>query len=184
MKKIFLSTLFIAGAAIAMTSCNNGNYDADPNTNNSNVINPLNPNNLSLGTIKAKLNGNEMTFSNGAGTTTSVSFGIGGNTSGSTTNFETLAIQIVNYNGAQTYEVSGTSTDLVLSYAKIENSAPTSAYGSTISPTGHVKVVVSEDADSKVKGTFEGIVYYAGPGSVNLSDSIVITDGQFYVPKM
>lgn len=42
MKKIILSTVLIAGASIAMISCN-GNYDANPDVDNSNITNPLNP---------------------------------------------------------------------------------------------------------------------------------------------
>lgn len=42
MKKNFLFALLVAGAGLAMVSCN-GTYDANPDVDNSNIINPLNP---------------------------------------------------------------------------------------------------------------------------------------------
>jgi len=41
MKKYILSALIIAGAGFGLLSCNNGDYDANPNTNNNGVYNPL-----------------------------------------------------------------------------------------------------------------------------------------------
>ncbi|RYZ50770.1 MAG: hypothetical protein EOP49_13295, partial [Sphingobacteriales bacterium] len=43
MKKFLRLTLLAAGLAFGMTSCNNGDYDTDPDIDNSQEINPLNP---------------------------------------------------------------------------------------------------------------------------------------------
>jgi hypothetical protein len=43
MKRRLFSVLFVAIAAVGFTACNNGVYDVDPKTDNSNIFNPLNP---------------------------------------------------------------------------------------------------------------------------------------------
>lgn len=43
MKRFFLATLLVLGCSAAFMACDNGQYDADPETNNSGVTNPLNP---------------------------------------------------------------------------------------------------------------------------------------------
>lgn len=43
MKKILLASL-VSFASIGFVACSNGDYDANPNTNNGNVTNPLNTN--------------------------------------------------------------------------------------------------------------------------------------------
>lgn len=43
MKKILYTLLLISGGAIALQSCNNGDYTANPDTNANTSINPLNP---------------------------------------------------------------------------------------------------------------------------------------------
>lgn len=195
MKKIFLSTLFIAGAAIAMTSCNNGNYDADPNTNNSNVTNPWNNNNgnngngggnnggsVTLGTMKAKINGTEINFSNPAiATNVFGNLGITGNTA-SPPDFDQLTIGVAGYTTPKVYEGTGFS-NLTLIYGKYQGNALTATYSNSTSATNHVKIEVTDDSNGNFKGTFEGTVFYAAPGSPNTSDSIIITDGVFYVKK-
>lgn len=63
MKRLFIAALFAAGISSALVSCNNGNYDADPKTDNSKYKNPLDPSSgvhVYIGTIKANLS-----FSNG-----------------------------------------------------------------------------------------------------------------------
>src|SRR5437879_2988657 len=65
MKKILFTTLLTAGVCMAMISCNNGAYDADPNTDNATIKNPLDPNSgvtVYIGTIKTVLNGKDVLF--------------------------------------------------------------------------------------------------------------------------
>lgn len=47
MKKILLAGLATA-FSLSFSACNNGNYDANPNVNNSNVLNPLNNSNAGI----------------------------------------------------------------------------------------------------------------------------------------
>ncbi len=59
MKKFLLAATLLAGTSLTMLSCNNGDYDADPSTNNP-ALNPLDPKSgvtVYLGTMKAALNG-------------------------------------------------------------------------------------------------------------------------------
>ena len=66
MKKLVSASLFIAAASLALWSCDNGKYDADPNKDNTGVLNPLDTANnpvVQLGSIKGMLNGQTLLFS-------------------------------------------------------------------------------------------------------------------------
>lgn len=65
MKKFLIGTALILGAAVALYSCNNGPYDAHPDTDYSSGLNPLDPNsgaNVYLGSIESRINNKKLLF--------------------------------------------------------------------------------------------------------------------------
>lgn len=66
MKKLLIGSLLSLGVATAMTSCNNGEYDANPKVDQSGVLNPLDtsvPGMVYIGTMKGTVNGGDLLFS-------------------------------------------------------------------------------------------------------------------------
>lgn len=188
MKKFFLFALLVASAGFGLESCSNGDYDANPNTNNSNVGNPLNPGGsggLSTGTIKAKLNGTEAVFDKSGGyvilSTTSSIGAFRGTVPGP--EYDGLSLLIDGFDGVKTY-TDGEQFPIgaTILYNKIKNENPTDIWNNTIA-TGRATIKVAKYENNNIQGTFEGVIYYTGPGSANPNDSIVVTDGQFNVNK-
>lgn len=66
MKKLLIGSLLTLGVATAMTSCNNGEYDANPKVDQSGVLNPLDtsiPGIVYIGTMRGYINGGMVLFS-------------------------------------------------------------------------------------------------------------------------
>lgn len=66
MKKLLIGSLLTLGVATVMTSCNNGEYDANPKVDQSGVLNPLDTSIAGIvyiGTMKGIVNGGQLLFS-------------------------------------------------------------------------------------------------------------------------
>ncbi|OSZ78879.1 hypothetical protein CAP35_11695 [Chitinophagaceae bacterium IBVUCB1] len=68
MKRLFIGSLLTLGLAATLASCNNGAYDANPNTDLQGVLNPLGDTTgkgpiVYIGTMKGLVNGGELIFS-------------------------------------------------------------------------------------------------------------------------
>lgn len=182
MKKFFLSALLVSCVGLVFISCNNGAYDANPTTNNSNIPNPLlnNGGNVALGNITAKLNGTSKTW--GGFAKDSLGFLMIGGASASQP-YEVVQILIPFYDiNVKEYFINDTASDGMFQYA-IQEGTGLKAYQLGFGMDGHLKIEITENADNKVKGKFEGVVYNTSVGSPDPNDSLIITEGQFYVNK-
>lgn len=184
MKQTLYSLSLCAATLFGLCACNNGKYDANPAVDNSNVPNPLgNSGVATLGTIVAKLNGVNTVFYNAkwAPTIGTGRFFGGGN--GDNSSSIALNLYIDNYTGPNTYTAAPGVTDPSIIHTTYTNGGATFLdRESGVGPSG-VQIVVQEDANDRMKGTFQGVVYQEDL-SGNIIDSIVISDGTFIVQKL
>jgi len=182
MKKFFLSALLVSCVGLVFISCNNGAYDANPTTNNSNIPNPLlnNGGNVALGNITAKVNGTSKTWSGFAKDSLDL-FMIGGSTTALPYEFLQFVIPFYEGSGKQ-YHINDTASSGIFQYGKYDG-ATLKAYQLTIGLDGHMTIEITEDANNKVRGKFNGVVYNTTVGSPDPNDSLVITEGEFYINK-
>ncbi len=175
----------VAVSSLAISSCNNGLYDADPTTNNSNVGNPFNQNNgglAALGTITAKLDGNKINFTSANYLDTLGSVLISG-MNGAVPNFSQLDLNILSYSGVKKYEDLNGPDQLNLTYIQLQNLA-FNFFHSTDGTHSKITIDVTEEQDNTIKGTFSGILYYNDlTGAENVNNKIEVTEGSFYVKK-
>lgn len=164
MKKIFLATLLALGCSTVFMACNNGDYDANPDTNNSDIINPLNPPNKD-NYLRGKINGAAYE----ASTVTFVESG--GTLSIQTTNgARGVVLTLGNYGGPGEYPAGGTDKNSTLQYSESASAYASSGGGA----------YVTSDQDGFVEGTFVFTMTLstgAGPTPIN------ITDGKFKIKR-
>lgn len=178
MKKLLLAASVLFGT-LAVTSCNNGDYDANPNTNNSNVLNPINPDNANSrfdwsGTdpMSAKIDGTQWKAS-------SAQFlALGG------------YMQVMG-----TFHPSGTAGDDQIITLSVTSSAPgiytlnattpgswtpkasNTANGTYSTALGSGGLKIFEDDASHIKGVF----YFTA--KTTAGNSVTVTEGYFNINK-
>lgn len=190
MKKLLYASLFVASAGFA--ACNNGDYDANPNVNNSNTANPINTGGNTGGgnnggfnwsgtdPMSAKIDGSAWQ----AATSHAAEVGI--------LNELTIDGETSDYNATSTgsafalsvpiHPVPGTvytcnSTNTSFSYTDAtQNSGGGSAgvYNTGFGGSGAIKIT---DTATNIKGYFYGTVKNAS------GTAKTITEGYFNVPK-
>jgi hypothetical protein len=188
MKKFFLSALVVCGSVLGFVACNNGDYDANPNANNSNIPNPfLNGGGGSvtdghtLGYVSAKVNGNLVGGPGYAVDTLGVFVIMGQKL---TPPYNAFIFNFgVSYDGKKTYEFSESSSFFGIAGYSTTEGTTQKLYSAGPMIPGKFVLEVTEVADNKHKGTFAGVMYNNSTGTPNTSDSIVITDGKFYISK-
>ncbi|RYE21884.1 MAG: hypothetical protein EOP51_14540 [Sphingobacteriales bacterium] len=178
MKNFLLAATLMAGTSLALFSCNNGAYDADPSNNNP-ALNPLDPKSgvtVYLGTMKAAINGT-MTEYYPAYYVSPLenTFAITGKRGNDVFPGHTINIGITNFQNLKEF-----NSDFRYQYkdTTIADTMVTVEYA----PKGKFTIVMNGNESGNLRGTFAGTVYRAWPVA-NLKDSIVITKGEFYVPK-
>lgn len=188
MKKILLAGL-VCFASVGFVACSNGDYDANPNTNNGNVTNPLNNNgggnngggnnggNSSFnwsGTdpLSAKTDG-EAWVANDASTFDLNGYTIIDGSLENTSNDKTVMISIKSsiVEAGKTYSVSATSADVVITYTEYID-------GPTLYTAASGEVRIDENDATHVKGKF----YFTGKDPFT-STSKNVTEGYFNINK-
>jgi hypothetical protein len=161
MKKYILSALIIAGAGFGLLSCNNGDYDADPNADYSNGINPLNPKGgintnfdwTGSDPMSAEINGNAWKADGAFYLVdmfdTTEAYIVGANFSGDTSGI-TLRMER-NVEPNKLYYVNMGNTKNTASYTNAM-SDPNDLYASTLANLGAVKIL--ENDATHIKGLF------------------------------
>jgi len=195
MKKFFITALLATGVSFILPSCNNGAYDADP-ANSTGGLNPLDPNSgvtVYLGTMKANVNNTLTSFypayylEKDPGSR----FDIYGVRAGDPLS-HTLLFSIRGFK-------SLTEFSLLTIYQYQDT---VGVNDSTVFYTGDMTFKLNGNEGGNLRGTFSGEVFYAAKVSNHLekvvpddlelegllsnpdkSKSIVIKDGEFYVPK-
>lgn len=165
MKKIFLASLLALGSSTVFMACNNGDYDANPDTNHSDIINPLNPpnkDNYLRGTINgAAYEASTITYVEAGGTVTiQTASGARG-----------VVLTLMGYPGTGDYPAGGSAgKSSTLQYAESASAYASSGGGA----------YVTSDQDGFVEGTFVFTMTLstgAGPTPIN------VTNGKFKIKK-
>lgn len=180
MKKLVIAAL-IATGSLAIFSCNNGAYDADPNTTGS-PLNPLNPESgvsVFLGRIKADLNGTPTLFSpayytvDESGAMNVIAF------RENDKEFQ-HSLRFSIYNFKNTKEFSYNVSYRYLDTAK--HSLDSFIYYSVHSSTGPFEITMLGNEDGNLRGRFSGTLARLKPVE-KLNEVIKFENGEYYVPK-
>ncbi len=181
MKKFILSALAYTCMGFAFVSCNNGDYDANPDTNHNNVPNPLNPDNSpgnNVGDIVAKINGDQKVFKGTAKDTLGMLYLTG--FTGTSFPMQGIRLGFLNYEGVKVYSSTDMPQTVAGGYSLLNSAMDVKDYIVTgFEDGGRLKLEVTEDKDNKLKGTFEGVFY----NMVDDNDSVVISEGKFYLQR-
>jgi hypothetical protein len=172
MKKILLATL-IAGSMLSLSSCDNGNYDAEPNVNTGEK-NPLkkdNGVNVFLGNIKAYINGTEWNFTNANYQYLNNTLFVDSEVSKDSIFKRKLSMAISDVGGLTSVSYSFRDT-LVFDTTVIYQAATDK----------DLVFDLKGKEDNNLRGTFSGKFTRTFPTS-DAGESIMITNGEFYVPK-
>jgi hypothetical protein len=207
MKKLLVATLLIAGSSVALFSCNNGAYDADPKTDLSSGKNPLDPGsgvNVYLGSMKGHVNRKVMTFHNAkyqidtGGTRVIVANAID---DPELRRRFLITVPEVDYSNAsvaytKSFVIGGESYSWNFIYAvrdttRKDRNLDFLYISNTASGSGQVLFQVAGDEGGNMRGKFKGTVFKAilnedgvtPSGQFDLSDSVVFNDVEFYIPK-
>lgn len=170
MKKLLLAAAFLFGVTLAFTSCNNGAYDANPNTDLSNTGNPLDvPGGAYYMTCDVD-GENYAGYGAFFGTT---SLGITATSVGALSNNAgeyQLNISVFDYSIPKTYTQPDNNIAIVFGKASDPGNAFTDVDNSAI-------VTITEVADTYINGTFSGRLKSNGAYKT-------IANGRFHVKKI
>jgi len=162
MKKLFFSAFLAACAGFGVAGCSNGDYDANPDTNNSGGVNPLNPtggmntdfNWGGTDPMSLELNGKAWKADDASSLiwTDNKHIFIGGMnyTSGADTSNCTLYLNLSTKPGDIVYVFSGNTDNSASFSTKISDE--NQEYASTSAPFGAVKIL--ENDATHMKGLF------------------------------
>lgn len=199
MKRILLSFCLVAAAGLMLPACNNGPYDANPDANDDNIPNPLLPGNVSLGTIRADIDGNTIYFY--PAVYSGMAEGglnmriISAISDYGTADQKIISLQIGSYHGAGTYVsnehnlITETGILYTVTDATNNNNVKTRHDSYTrIEGLGGITIEVVSDADERMRGTFSGVLYRQilednGAYVTDVTDSIVISNGVYFASK-
>lgn len=190
MKKFLYSVFLFAITGLAFTSCNNGPYDANPDIDNSGIPNPLIPGNVSLGTIRADINGTTRNFFPGFYISIDEDKirSIGAMGDYGTDEQKTISFLFREYHGTGNYTMNSDALNGELNYITFTKTGSTIASytsNTAIEGHGHANFNVEYSQNSRMLGTFDGVLYkliiHEDHREIDLSDSIVVTAGKFFV---
>ncbi len=190
MKKLLFSSLFAACAAMGLSSCMNGDYDATPTSNNGST-NPLNPTGGGSGGSGGGSGGGGGSF-NWSGTDP-ISAKIDGTAyTGSSATFSSSSVGSIQFDAITASLNGGTiivgfpvnaapgtygsnTTGTAFNYSIVEN-GQNNGYGSNIFG-GSGQIQIAENDATHVKGRF------SGTANGSNGKSHVFTEGYFNVTK-
>lgn len=190
MKKVFLGCMLVAGLGVLVTSCNNGDYNANP-SKPTDVINPLNPNSgvtIPLGRIQAQINGGLRVFDQKAGWTDSMADMLmaQGVKYDNVHTAEFLGFSLYPYKGnkGEYYVFDSLSNDVFYGTMDTTNNSIWLVYHGKIETGGSAKgeVNLKGTESGRIRGTFSAITYRVLP-SLDFGDVVQIDNGEFYLPK-
>ena len=190
MKKYFLYTLIAGLSAFGFTSCNNGDYDANPEIDNSNIANPINPGNqpgVMLNSMAAVQNGEWKgyplaIFMDTMGITQLVGIYMDGNW------METLQFAFFadKFTGAGVYRLNDTTQfGLSVNYLRGDATAQDEMENFTagLGNPGEFEIEFVDEGNNRFRGTFSGVLYKLDGLVVDTTQKIEITDGKFFVER-
>ena len=180
--RLYAAILGLSAAFFA--ACDNGNYDAQPSVDGSQVQNPINPSlPAAKGNLKVRVNGQFYTFGISR-------FSLQDSFMQVTSIDTTLApgdplriieLAIRPYKGARTYPLNDTNGVVYFAaaaYAELYGNDTTLYNTRWDAKKGSGEVKVDMSSAGEVKGSFNFTAFREKPASVD--DKVVITDGTFW----
>lgn len=193
MRKLFIGALILSGLGMMFTSCDNGLYDNNPNTDSSYIYNPENDaNNLGtfIGTMKGIFRGKKTKDTNGvlinffpsAYVENGPQRNLAGMKPEDTVNRFRLELIFFNFDGKKEYILDEFSSDPLIYLSYYDTSEKRDVTYALATDRAQAKIAVKGNEKNTMWGTFEGTLfrYYPTPDP---KDSLVIKEGAFYVPK-
>lgn len=173
MKKYFIAA-FLVGSVLSLSSCDNGNYDVNPN-GSPKARNPLDPSSgvtIFLGNVKTEINGTEWFFTPAGYKFLDGTYTITGKIPNDSIFKREIKLVIKNLsdeNAEMQYTMFDTLRfDTIAIYTQKENS---------------VKLKLNGSEDGNLRGTFSGTLYRSFPTGDSGDDKLQFTDGEFYVSR-
>lgn len=190
MKKLLITGLIMAGLSFGLYSCNNGAYTANPDKTGG--LNPLDPNSgvtVYLGSFETVISGYAYLFapmvyeidSNGNRI-------IHGRVKGDSVFVREVKITFPTdkYKGKNVYEIGGSDTlGVIFEYSFYDTTLGYYRYykSSINGGKGIITMDVKGEEADNMRGTISGSTYRIVPQDLTNSDSMVFSQGEFYVPK-
>lgn len=185
MKKAILSALLVAGMGTLFASCNNGDYDAMPESSDGTVLNPINPSSgvtIPIGYIRCEIGGFLVDFMSGTWTNSGGTAILTAVRVDNQFQWQIMSFTLHNFNGVGTYTLNAGSGAGFITHTLFDpNDAPYIGLGYTSEMgdgTGTVYVEGTEDGN--IRGTFSGTIVKHLP-VVDVSTKEVIGAGKFYL---
>ena len=180
MKKLVFAAL-LATAGVGLFSCNNGAYDADPKTTGS-PLNPLDPNSgvtVTLGSMRVMQNGTTQWFYPAYYQTAEGFHTFNMISENDRKYYPTLRFTLFDVKSLKEF---GTSV-VVYTYVDSSKHSLDSVITYAVTPNaGHMKITLTGNEEGNYRGFLSGTLYRYLP-KADLKDSIVFTNGEFYIPK-
>lgn len=189
MKKLLIGSLLTLGVATAMTSCNNGEYDANPKVDQSGVLNPLDtsiPGIVYIGTMKGYIDGGLVLFSPAyysinADNNTRTIYGMAKN---DTVFWRTISLTVSNDNFGATKD--DTLTSAVFTYSVYDTVRKVhKKYIANPTDKKIFKAVIRANENNTVRGVFDGRLNNIEPilPVPDPNDTVTFKAMNFYVEK-
>lgn len=196
MKKLLLVFTLITVASVAMYSCNNGAYDARPDTDLSAGLNPTDPDSgevsVYLGTMHATINNKKVIFSPAFyyveedGVTNKLIARV----KDDSIFHRTLRITFTSYDGVKEYEVTPSSANPIVNFVQLDTSRVDKA-GRDIFNTytvntndgfGYGSVNITGDEGGNYRGFFYARMHRIQPEK-EYADTVKFDYSEFYFEK-
>lgn len=195
MKNVVLASVLMVIASLTIFSCNNGAYDAHPNTDLSSALNPESPDSggvsVYLGSLEGRVNSRKQVFTpafyyiDEGGTYRFVA-----RIKDDTLFHRTLRFSIANYNGVDTYSANADSQNPIMTFSMFD-SMKRDLQGRRIVKTytvntsagkGFTDILIDGEDGGNIRGRMYGTMYLVSP-TQNLQDSVSFELSQFYFKK-
>ena len=181
MKKLVIAALLATGS-LAIFSCNNGAYDADPKITGS-PLNPLNPTEsgvtVFLGRMKANINGTPTLFAPAYYTVDeSGAMNVIALRDNDKEFQHTLRFSIYNFKNTKEFSYGVTYTYRDTSKHSVDSIV---TYG-VHAATGAFALTMTGNEEGNLRGHFSGTLARLKP-TENTSDIVKFEGGEYYVPK-
>ncbi len=182
MKK-FLLPILILGTILALSSCNNGDYLADPQGN---IPRPPSLQGAEERVIDGYFDSSYKRFTEGTWTQHEGLLVISGTASVNKQPRATITLNIWDYKGPGSYMISSdTMVGNSIAYGIVGYEDSAAQIYIAKDGFGYGTITILEEG-ATYKGEFHGLMYYVDPATPDVpgEDTIKIYDGRFNVPKL
>ncbi|MCB9046619.1 MAG: hypothetical protein H6550_10860 [Chitinophagales bacterium] len=196
MKKLLIASALILGASMAMFSCNNGAYDANPNVDDGAALNPLSPDSggvsVYLGSMEGVLNNRKLVYApafyyvDTAGNTQIIA-----RVKDDSIFHRTLRVTFAPYSGIDTYSVTAGDMNPRVNFVKLDTSrvdlAGRKIYNTYTANTGdklgYATINIIGEEGGNYRGYLFGKLYRVLPEK-QFADTMSLEYTEFYFRKL